>query len=85
MAKIRVTRIIEWDRGDSFIGDIETDYQDCVIDTDDVLVASPSSRGTYLSYKYNQTSDEITLPFDSYAAIACAGFEHVSTAAQLVS
>lgn len=53
-------------------------------DTDDVLRATPTSRGTYLLFKHGQVSEEITLPFDSYAAIACQGQEHLTTYTQIV-
>lgn len=85
MAEIKVTRIIDYDY-DEYDSDmeIETQYEECIIDTDDVLRATPTSRGTYLLFKHGQVSEEITLPFDSYAAIACQGQEHLTTYTQIV-
>lgn len=64
----------------------------CVFDTADVLLASSNrggryipSGGTSIRLKHCDIDFVITMEPEAYAAIACAGFEHIEAAAKLVS
>lgn len=70
----------------------DSDYDDgnwvtVVIDTDDVLYAQPDEDDpncSLLVMKDRKLTVFIKMDIDTYAAIACVGFEHLSTYGQIV-